>query len=654
VAVRLTRLLLTLKHMPATNELLQEGRYRISQSTSDTGTEKVFEAYDTVRNTNVIVREIPVKLNRVATVSQRESLKLAFANQAKALTEIQHEAVLPVQDYFSEIDRQYLVTEAVEGNSLSDLVAERRKPFTVEEVTRWADELLDALSYLHSRKPPILHRNINPANVALHPSGKIKLVGLGVENGFDPEYSTVLGDGDDLHYSPMEQIWPGLDAASQKAITNNYDDRSERILKQPLDERSDIYSLGATLYFLITGVEPVDPIERSIEMLEGKLDPLREPTKVDPSIPAEISDVLMKALEIKRENRYDAAVIMRQVLSTAISRVQDQADGEAREHLEAVQARNEASEAAIAEEKRKQAEADAEHKRQAELLQQQQLRAAEEKRLAAEAEQQRQNEVMQQQLREEEARRLEAERAAAETKRVEAERVAEAQRLARETEAAKQAAAKPKAEEALLDIPVAAAPEVVAYRENSAVEEAELAAVLRELEEAEEEAARGERTESHEALADDPDVSYEHAVDLGAQPATDHVFAGHDEPDEKIFSVEEKTGSSMPMPAVAGGIVLVVVLAIGGWFVMSGSKEQPKPAPAPTVQVAQPAPVQEAPAADTIVSTHTDTNSAAVETPADQVTVASKTAPAAKPKKTDAAKAPEKKKVTVDDLINDN
>ena len=47
-------------------------------------------------------------------------------------------------------------------------------------------------------------------------------------------------DGDELRYSPMEQIWPGLDPASQKVITNSYDDRSERILKQPLDERSDI------------------------------------------------------------------------------------------------------------------------------------------------------------------------------------------------------------------------------------------------------------------------------------------------------------------------------------------------------------------------------------------------------------------------------
>jgi len=122
--------------MPATNELLQEGRYRISQSPTHNGDEKVFEAYDTVRNTNVIVREIPVKLNKVTTLSQQESLKLAFANQAKALTEIEHESLLNVHDYFSEIDRQYLVMEAVEGDSLGELLAKHKRPFPVSKGSR--------------------------------------------------------------------------------------------------------------------------------------------------------------------------------------------------------------------------------------------------------------------------------------------------------------------------------------------------------------------------------------------------------------------------------------------------------------------------------------------------------------------------------------
>src|SRR5829696_3231791 len=185
----LTRFLLTYKNMPATTELLQEGRYRIDQPTSQNGEENVFEAYDTVRNTNVVVREIPVKLNRVATVSQRESLKQAFANQAKALTEIQHESLLPVRDFFSEIDRQFLVMEAVEGDSLGELLSKTRKPFALAEVTKWADELLDALNYLHTRKPAIIHRNVNPSNVKLGPSGKIKLLGVGVESGTDGEFA---------------------------------------------------------------------------------------------------------------------------------------------------------------------------------------------------------------------------------------------------------------------------------------------------------------------------------------------------------------------------------------------------------------------------------------------------------------------------------
>ena len=656
VAVRLTRFFAHLKNMPATNELLQEGRYRISQSSTHNGEEKIFEAYDTVRNTNVVVREIPVKLNRVTTVSQRESLQMAFANQAKALTEIEHESLLHVHDFFSEIDRQYLVMEAVEGENLSELLASRNKPFSVAEVTNWADELLDALNYLHSRKPAIIHRNISPDNLKLHPSGKIKLIGVGVESGPDGEFgSSSTADSENLRYSPMEQIWPGLDPASQKVITNSYDDRSERILKQPLDERSDIYSLGATLYFLITGVEPVDPIERSIEILEGKLDPLREPAKVDDRIPSEISDVLMKSLEIKRENRYDSALIMRQVLKTAIKRVEEREEEENREQAEAAeiirqaaQAKSDTSAADMAEQKRredeaerKRVEAEAEQNRRDAEAERARLQAeadeakrqADEAKREAEAEQQRQKELMQRQLREAEEQRLQAEQAA------------EADRQRREKEEAARAAATPPKvpEDNLLEIPVAAA-EVVAYRDN--VEEDELAAVLRELEEAEAGGAESAHTKSVEEdvlVIDSP-------VDLAPQPLSSHESTD----DDDIFTIPAKSGSSLPIPAIAGAIGLVVVLAIGGWFMMSGSSEPPKAEAVPVVQVAQPAPAETNTVPDTIVSSQSETNSATAETPVDSA-AATKNAAASKPKKVETAKPQaDKKKVTVDDLINDN
>ena len=162
-------------NMPTTNELLQEGRYRIDQPAS--GSENVFEAYDTVRKTAVIVREIPVKMNKVMTVSQQESLKIAFSNQAKALKEIQHESLTPVHDFFSEIDRQYLVMEAIEGDSLATALFRNKRPFPVEDITRWADQLLDALHYIHSQRPAIIHRNIRPQNLKLN-NGRVRLFGV--------------------------------------------------------------------------------------------------------------------------------------------------------------------------------------------------------------------------------------------------------------------------------------------------------------------------------------------------------------------------------------------------------------------------------------------------------------------------------------------
>ncbi|MEO8574265.1 MAG: protein kinase, partial [Pyrinomonadaceae bacterium] len=629
------------KNMPATNELLQEGRYRINQPSTPNGEEKIFEAYDTVRNTNVMVREIPVKLNKVATVSQRESLKVAFANQAKALTEIEHESLLHIHDYFSEIDRQYLVTEPVEGDNLGKLLASGQRRFSVTEVTGWADELLDALHYLHSRRPSIIHRNINPSNVTLHPSGKIKLIGVGVETGSDSEFAG-SGDSDKLHYSPMEQIWPGLDSASQKAITNNYDDRSERILGQPLDERSDIYSLGATLYFLMTGVEPVDPIERSIEMLDGKMDPLREPTKVDSKIHPEISDVLMKALEIKRENRYDSAVIMRQVLKTAITRIQEreaestEVQTEAAEISQQPSSTNELAAAAL---KEKAAEAEIAAKRlQAEADEKRRAAEAEEKHLQA-AEQQKQNELMQRQLRE------------AEEQRVLAERNAEADRLMRESEESSRAEAAEVQvpDDDLLDIPVAA--EVVAYRDTAAVEEDELAAVLRELDQADAENAdsAGRNASARLKSSLDDVIVFDSPLDLGTQESTD----SHEvDDDDEIFTVPERTGFSMPGPAIAGAVALVVVIVVGGWFAMSGSSEAVKPDSVPTVQVMQP--VEEPQPAVTIATSQSDTNSITSEVPIEQASMAPKVAATPKPKKETAKANPDKKKVTVDDLINDN
>ena len=618
--------------MPATNELLQEGRYRIDQPAS--GSDNVFEAYDTVRKTAVIVREIPVKMNKVMTVSQQESLKIAFSNQAKALIDIRHESLTPVHDFFSEIDRQYLVMEAIEGDTLATLLFRNKRPFSVEDITQWADQLLDALHYLHSQRPAIIHGHVRPQNLKLT-SGRVKLFGVCPDSGADSSSS------EDLRYSPMELIWPGLDAASQKVITNSYDDRSERILKESPDARSDIYSLGATLYFLATGIEPVDPLERSIDILEGKLDPLREPTSVNSNIAPEISDVLMKALEIKRENRYDSAAIMRQVLQSAVARVSEREDADQREQEEAaeivlrsVQAKQEAPRPVVETVRQPIVETPRVETtpapppptfvepKPAPLVEQKTAPVVEQK--PAPVVEQKPAPVVEQN-------------------------------------------AAPVVEEKVAPVveakPAEVAAEVMAYRDTEAVDESELAAVLKELEEVESKTTTepaGVPVEKFEEPAVEdlpvdevPDVEVQHFDSVVDQAPASVEFSTTDD-DSDIFSAPERSGFSLPLPAVAAAVVLVLVIAVGGYFVMSGSSEKPKPA-AQTETITAPAPVEQAPVEQVATTEPAGTeNAAAVDpTQGQEQPGAVKASASPKAKKQDPAKT-DKKKVTVDDLINDN
>jgi serine/threonine protein kinase len=313
--------------MPEINENLQQGRYRVVSHLGQNGIGSLYEAHDNSSASNVLLREIPVKLNKVTTPAQLETLKLAFAAEARALAAIGHASFIRVREYFSEIDRHYLVMDLVPGDYLSDVLENTKTAFSLQQMTAWADHLLDALNYLHTQVPPVIHRDLRPQNVKLTPDGNVRLLALGAAKVGETKSNTVIAgqsfDAGMLNYLPLEQIWGKLDLASQKVITNSYSESSVDVLMQPADARSDIYALGATLYHLVTARRPVDALERSIDLLEGKADPLPIPSKLNPNIPPEVSYVLMKAMDIKRENRFESAIIMRQVLKTAVVRVKE-------------------------------------------------------------------------------------------------------------------------------------------------------------------------------------------------------------------------------------------------------------------------------------------------------------------------------------------
>lgn len=321
--------------MLANDQVLNKGRYRIVGNFGHSGSGAIYEAHDTVSNTTVVLRETIGNHGVATSLSDMDAINVAFLDRAKALSEIRHVSLVCVQDYFADIDRQYLVLEPVPGSDMSKLLSPDSPRPSVSQVLAWADQLLDALQFLHTQKKPIIHGNVNPENVRVASDSTVKLV-ISSDDATTGNSAVNIASvrpegGSNVNYRPLEQMWSGLDALSQRVILNSYDG-AEKWLTEPLTPASDIYSLGATLYAALTGVVPADALDRSIAALEGKPDPLKNPVEINSEVPTEVGEVIMKAMSLKRDDRYYSSVIIRQVFRTAAVRVKERGAGISEDH----------------------------------------------------------------------------------------------------------------------------------------------------------------------------------------------------------------------------------------------------------------------------------------------------------------------------------
>lgn len=229
----------------------------------------------------------------------------AFEREARTLARMRHPVLPKVSDHFGENDEQYLVMEHISGDDLAKRLEAAQKPFPVSWVLFWADQLLDALSYLHTHEPPIIHRDIKPQNLKLTDENHIILLDFGLsktstgQTNISQSGSTGSVVGYTPHYAPMEQI-RGIGTSP----------------------RSDLYSLSATLYQLMTNTVPVDALSRADSMLNEMPDPILPPYEVNPEIPKNVSDVILKGMEVSHEKRYSDAREMQKVLRKAFNEMQ--------------------------------------------------------------------------------------------------------------------------------------------------------------------------------------------------------------------------------------------------------------------------------------------------------------------------------------------
>jgi len=266
--------------MLATDTILQN-RYRVVGPLGRGGMGAVYEAFDERLSRTVALKE---------TLVETEELRRAFGREARLLANLRHPALPRVLDHFEEAGGLFVVMEFIPGDDLGRML-ELGRAFAPAEVLRWAEQLLDALEYLHGLDPPVLHRDIKPSNLKLVSAGHVVLLDFGLAKG-SAEQMTGTGVTSLLGYSP---VYSPL----------------EQMQGTGTDERSDLYSLGATLYHLLTGVRPPDALSRATAVVNGHPDPLRPPRLIEHEASASVSAALMRALALDIESRPRTASEMR-------------------------------------------------------------------------------------------------------------------------------------------------------------------------------------------------------------------------------------------------------------------------------------------------------------------------------------------------------
>jgi serine/threonine protein kinase len=260
-------------------------RYRIDRQIGQGGMGAVYIATDERFESVVAIKE---------TLFMDSNFRKAIEREARLLNSLRHTALPRVSDHFEENDSQFLVMEYIQGEDLGHILDEHGTPFSVDDVVKWADQLLDALDFLHNQDVPVIHRDIKPQNLKITSGGQIILLDFGLAKG---------NPTDAGHHTAAKSIF---------GYSRNYASL-EQIQGTGTDPRSDLYALGATLYHLITAVAPDDALTRAMSVLGGRPDPLRPASSVRAEVPPGVAGVLIKAMDLNADARPNSAAEMRQM-----------------------------------------------------------------------------------------------------------------------------------------------------------------------------------------------------------------------------------------------------------------------------------------------------------------------------------------------------
>jgi len=283
-----------------------QNRYLVVQMIGKGGMGEVYLAVDQRLGSAVALKR--------TFFADSSELGIAFEREARILGRLRHPVLPKVIDHFIENGDQYLIMEHISGDDVAKRLELAGKPFPLSWVMFWSDQLLDALSYIHSHEPPIIHRDIKPQNLKLTDENHIILLDFGLSKDFQTDSSG-----------------KGVNSASVAGYSPHFASM-EQVRGTGTDARSDLYSLSATLYQLLTNQVPIDALTRADALLGGSEDPIVPLHELNKEVPTSISDVILKGIAIRQDDRFATAIDMQKALRRAFNQgdIQPKPDIEAK------------------------------------------------------------------------------------------------------------------------------------------------------------------------------------------------------------------------------------------------------------------------------------------------------------------------------------
>lgn len=268
------------------------GLYRILEFIGAGGMSTVFRAYHAALDRYVAIKVLPEQ------ISMDEELRQRFQQEVRVIARLEHPHILPVHDYGQDRDRLYLVMRYVDSGTLGERLAQGR--LELGQISRVMHQVGSALAYAH--RNGVVHRDIKPNNVLIDEQGNCYLSDFGLARVMAVSVrltASGVGMGTPAYMSP------------------------EQGSGQPVDVRSDVYSLGVMLHEMATGQVPYQANTAMAVMLKHITDPLPPPSTINPDLAPGLEQVIVKALAKDPNERYQSVEEMIQAFDAAVGQVSE-------------------------------------------------------------------------------------------------------------------------------------------------------------------------------------------------------------------------------------------------------------------------------------------------------------------------------------------